>query len=173
MSDESISIHTDGACSGNPGPGGWAAAIEQGGEIRDVSGGFAKTTNNRMELYAVIASLEDIQEIDGDVSVFSDSKYVVDMINQGHAERWRKNGWMRNKKEMAVNSDLWERLLVLCQERDVRFVWVKGHAGNALNERVDELAVAACGRDDLPEDDGFLNPRLFPSDGLFVQDTLF
>ncbi len=83
-----------------------------------------------MEMYAVIASLEDLEDIDASVTVCSDSKYVVDMINKGHAQRWRQNGWMRDKKNLALNSDLWERLLTLCQERDIQFVWVKGHDGN-------------------------------------------
>lgn len=173
MSNNTVTIHTDGACSGNPGPGGWAAAIQHDGQTRDISGGFAKTTNNRMEMYAAIASLENIQDIDGNVIVYSDSKYVVDMINNGHAQRWRQNGWMRDKKNMALNSDLWERLLTLCQERDIQFIWVKGHNGNEINERVDQLAVAACALKDPPEDEGFANPPLFPSDGLYVQQILF
>lgn len=173
MSDEKTTIYTDGACSGNPGPGGWAAAIQYAGQTRDISGGFAKTTNNRMEMYAVIAALEALTDEEEIVSVHSDSKYVVDMINKGHAQRWQRNGWMRDNKNMALNSDLWERLLTLCQERDIQFVWVKGHDGDEINERVDQLAVAACGRTDLPEDEGFSNPPLFPSDGLFVQQDLF
>jgi ribonuclease HI len=91
----------------------------------------------------------------------------VDMITKGHAERWKKDGWMRDRKHLAMNSDLWERLLLLCQERDIEFVWVKGHDGNADNERVDQLAVNACSGEDLPVDEGFINPPLFPSDGLF------
>lgn len=173
MSSNNINIYTDGACSGNPGPGGWAAAIEHAGQMRDISGGFAKTTNNRMEMYAVIAALEDLQGNDENVIVHSDSKYVVDMINNGHAQRWQKNGWMRDKKHMALNSDLWEKLLTLCLEYDIQFVWVKGHNGHEINERVDQLAVAACALTDAPEDDGFTTPPLFPSDGLFVQQDLF
>jgi ribonuclease HI len=173
MSNGNVTIYTDGACSGNPGPGGWAAAIVCDGQIRDISGGFAKTTNNRMELYAVIASLEDLDDAVEDVTVCSDSKYVVDMINNGHAQRWSQNGWMRDKIHMALNSDLWDRLLTLCLERDIQFVWVKGHSGNEINERVDQLAVAACAIKDAPEDEGFATPPLFPSDGLFVQQDLF
>ncbi len=167
MTANTVSIHTDGACSGNPGPGGWAATILHNGSTREVSGGFEKTTNNRMELYAVIAALEAIDNTDDAATVYSDSRYVVDSITKGHAERWRKNGWMRDKKHLAQNSDLWEQLLLLCVERDVQFIWVKGHDGHADNERVDELAVEACSREDLEIDMGFMNPRLFPSDGLF------
>lgn len=167
MTDERIAIHADGACSGNPGPGGWAAAIRHGGVTRELSGGFAKTTNNRMELYSVIAALAAIADADDAVTVYSDSRYVVDMITKGHAERWRQNGWMRDRTHLAMNSDLWERLLTLCRERDIEFVWVKGHDGHAENERVDQLAVEACSGTEMPVDDGFVNPPLFPSDGLF------
>ena len=167
MSEEKIIIHTDGACSGNPGPGGWAAVVQHGALTREVSGGFAKTTNNRMELHAVISALEILEVSDAAV-VHSDSRYVVDMIMKGHAERWRQNGWMRDRKHLAQNSDLWERLLTLCTERDIEFVWVKGHDGHEINERVDQLAVAACAGAELPPDDGFINPPLFPSDGLFA-----
>lgn len=165
--DERIAIYTDGACSGNPGPGGWAAIVQHGVVTREISGGFAKTTNNRMELYSVIGALEAIGDVDSAVVVYSDSSYVVDMITKGHAQRWRQNGWMRDRTHMAQNSDLWERLLTLCQERDVEFVWVKGHDGHVENERVDRMAVEACGGTDLLVDEGFTNPPLFPSDGLF------
>jgi ribonuclease HI len=167
MNSERIHIYTDGACSGNPGPGGWAGLIQDGGTTREISGGFARTTNNRMELYSVIAALESITEMDKSATVYSDSRYVVDMITQGHAQRWSNNGWMRDRTHLAQNSDLWKRLLSLCQERDIGFVWVRGHDGNEINERVDQLAVAACSAEDLPIDEGFVNPPIFPSDGLF------
>ena len=173
MNNEIAVIHTDGACSGNPGPGGWAASVQCAGQSRDISGGFAKTTNNRMEMYAVIAALESLQDSDSGAMVYSDSKYVVDMINNGHALRWSKNGWKRDKKHVALNSDLWERLLTLCQERDVQFKWIKGHDGHEINERVDQLATAACALADLPEDEGFTTPPAFESDGLFIQQTFF
>lgn len=162
MTNERISIFTDGACSGNPGPGGWAAAIIHGTITRELSGGFAQTTNNRMELYAAIAALNAVSDLDNAVTVYSDSRYVVDMIRNGHAQRWRQNKWMRDKKHMAQNTDLWETLLTLSQERDVEFVWVKGHDGHEINERVDQLAVEACNRKDLPLDDGFVNPAVHP-----------
>ena len=167
MTDDRITIYTDGACSGNPGPGGWATAILHGAVTRELSGGFAKTTNNRMELYSVIAALEAINNAECGVTVYSDSRYVVDMVTKGHAQRWRQNGWMRDRTHLAQNSDLWERLLTLCLERDIEFVWVKGHDGHAANERVDQRAVEACGGKDLPVDEGYVNPQLFPSDGLF------
>jgi len=167
MTDKRITIYTDGACSGNPGPGGWATAILRGPMTRELSGGFAKTTNNRMELYSVIAALEALEDVDDAVTVYSDSRYVVDMITNGNAQRWRQDGWMLDRHHLAQNSDLWERLLTLCQERDIKFVWVKGHNGHAENSHVDELAVEACGGNDLPVDEGFVNPPLFPSDGLF------
>ena len=167
MTDKRIAIYADGACSGNPGPGGWAAIILYGSTARELSGGFSKTTNNRMELYSVIAALESIDDAGEAATVYSDSRYVVDMIIKGHAQLWQQNGWMRDKTHLAKNSDLWERLLTLCQERDIEFVWVKGHDGYTENERVDQLAVKACGGKDLPDDEGFINPPLFPSDGLF------
>ncbi len=167
MNDTKISIYTDGACSGNPGPGGWAAAIMHNSTTKELSGGFERTTNNRMEMFAVISAIEYVSDTDDPVTVYSDSKYVVDMITQGHAQRWQQNGWMRDKKHLALNSDLWERLITLSKERDVEFVWVKGHSGHKINERVDQLAVEACSGKDLPIDDGFANPPLFPSDSLF------
>ncbi len=166
MNNDRIMIYTDGACSGNPGPGGWAAILH-GPTNSELSGGFEKTTNNRMELYSAIAAIESLSESDAAATVHSDSRYVVDMINQGHAQRWKQNGWMRDKTHLAQNSDLWDRLLTLCLERDVEFVWVKGHDGHAENERVDQLAVEACTGENLPIDEGFINPPLFPADGLF------
>jgi len=136
-----VTIYTDGACSGNPGPGGWAAILSYGKAKREISGGEKETTNNRMELLGVISALEALKE-PCEVVVFSDSKYIVDAIEKGWAERWQKNGWMRNKKEEAKNPDLWERLLSLLKVHDVRFIWVKGHAENEYNNRCDELAVA-------------------------------
>ncbi len=136
-----VTIYTDGACSGNPGPGGWAAILSYGKARRELSGGEKETTNNRMELLGVISALEALKE-PCEVEVFSDSKYIVDAINEGWAERWEKSGWMRNKKEEAKNPDLWMRLLSLLKTHDVHFNWVKGHAENEYNNRCDELAVA-------------------------------
>ncbi len=136
-----VTIYTDGACSGNPGPGGWGAILVYGELKKELSGGEARTTNNRMELLGAITALEALKE-PCEVALYSDSQYLVKAINEGWAVRWRKNGWMRNKKDPAVNVDLWERLLKLLEEHDVTFHWVKGHAQNPMNNRCDALAVA-------------------------------
>ncbi|MBQ4315993.1 MAG: ribonuclease HI [Oscillospiraceae bacterium] len=136
-----ITIYTDGACSGNPGPGGWGAILEYNGIEKEMSGGEADTTNNRMELTGVISALSALRE-PCSISLYTDSKYIVDGINQGWAKKWRQNNWMRNKKEKALNPDLWEKLLNLLDIHDVTFIWVKGHATNPKNNRCDELAVA-------------------------------
>jgi ribonuclease HI len=121
---------------------------------RELSGGFRLTTNNRMEMLAVIKGLEALKER-CNVTLYSDSKYVIDALTKGWAQRWRANGWMRNRKERAVNPDLWEQLLPLCQQHDVAFRWVKGHAGVPENERCDRLAVAVAQQSDLPVDSGY------------------
>ena len=133
-------MYTDGACSGNPGPGGWGTILKSGGHVKELSGGEPNTTNNRMELTAVIAGLSALK-YPCEVTITSDSKYVIDAIRQGWAKKWRAQGWMRNKKEKALNPDLWETLLDLLDVHDVTFRWVKGHAGHPENERCDELAV--------------------------------
>lgn len=135
-----VEIFTDGACSGNPGPGGYGVILRYKGSSRELSGGDASTTNNRMEMSAVIAGLSALKE-PCDVTLYSDSKYVIDAIQKGWAVKWKANGWMRNKKEPALNSDLWEKLLHLLTVHNVEFVWVKGHAGHPENERCDTLAV--------------------------------
>lgn len=136
-----VKIYTDGACSGNPGPGGWAAILRYNGVEKELSGGEARTTNNRMELAGILSALEALKE-PCDVELFSDSQYVVKAMGEGWARRWKANGWMRNKKDPALNADLWERLLNLCSIHRVTFRWVKGHAENPCNNRCDELAVA-------------------------------
>ncbi len=141
MTKKQVTIYTDGACSGNPGPGGFAAILKYGEHEKVVSGGESNTTNNRMELLGVITALELLKE-SCDVTVTSDSKYVVDAMTQGWAERWKKNNWMRTKNEPAKNPELWQRLLDLCQKHTVKFVWVKGHASNVMNNRCDAIAVA-------------------------------
>lgn len=135
-----VQIYTDGACSGNPGPGGWGAILMYGGAKKELSGGEMETTNNRMELLGVINALESLKE-PCQVTLHTDSQYIVNAINQGWAVKWRANGWMRNKKEPAKNPDLWETLLGLCEKHDVSFVWIKGHAENEYNNRCDQLAV--------------------------------
>ena len=144
-----VEIFTDGACSGNPGPGGWGAVLRYGSAEKELSGGAADTTNNRMELSAVIAALSALKE-PCKVTLTSDSKYVIDAVTKGWAKKWqangwvkswRRNGWRKSDKKPALNADLWEKLLALLEKHDVRFVWVKGHAGHPENERCDRLAV--------------------------------
>lgn len=146
-----VIIYTDGACSGNPGPGGYGVILECNGSEKELSGGFRNTTNNRMELMGVIRGFESLKEACS-VTVVSDSKYVVDAIEKGWAAKWRANGWKRNKKDPALNPDLWARLLDLCAKHTVRFTWVNGHAGHPQNERCDTLAVEAASMPGLPED---------------------
>ena len=149
-----VTMYTDGACRGNPGPGGYGVVLISGKLRRELSGGFRETSNNRMELMAPILGLEALEQ-SCQVAVHSDSKYVVDGIEKGWAKRWRANGWMRNKRELAQNEDLWMRLLDLCEKHDVKFHWLRGHDGNTENERCDELASTATYLNDLPEDSGY------------------
>ena len=136
-----VVIYTDGACSGNPGVGGWGAVLIYGEAKKEISGAEKMTTNNRMELSAVIAGLEQLKE-PCSVTLTSDSKYVCDTITKGWAKSWKKNGWRKSDKSPALNADLWERLLTLLDVHQVKVVWVKGHAGHPENERCDRLAVA-------------------------------
>ena len=138
---KNVTIYTDGACSGNPGPGGWGAILQYGTAKKELSGSEPSTTNNRMELLGVISALELLKE-PCSVDLYSDSKYVIDAIQKGWAVKWRAKNWMRTPKEPAKNPDLWERLLNLLEVHDVTFHWVKGHAQNENNNRCDELAVA-------------------------------
>ena len=153
-----VTIHTDGSCLGNPGPGGYGVILEYQGHERELSSGYLATTNNRMELMAVIAGLEALNRRCS-VTVYSDSQYVVEGIEKGWAKRWQANGWMRNKREHAVNPDLWERLLKALEKHDVELKWVRGHAGNTGNIRADRLAVTAANSKNLLRDEGFENPR--------------
>ncbi|MZP31243.1 ribonuclease HI [Heliobacterium undosum] len=146
-----VTIYTDGACLGNPGPGGYGAVLIYGEHRKELSEGFRDTTNNRMEMLAAIKALEALKE-PCQVVLYSDSRYLVDAVTQGWAKRWKANGWMRNKKDPALNVDLWERLLQLLERHQVEFRWVKGHAGNPENERCDKLATTAAARPDLPLD---------------------
>ena len=139
---KTVEIFTDGACSGNPGPGGWGAVLRYGGREKELSGGEADTTNNRMELTACIAALSALKE-PCKVSLITDSQYVFNGITKGWAASWKKNGWRKADKKTALNSDLWEELLRLSSIHDVTFHWIKGHAGHPENERCDRLAVAA------------------------------
>jgi ribonuclease HI len=137
---KTVSIYTDGACKGNPGPGGWGAVLVYGAHEREMSGGERETTNNRMELLGAISALEALKE-PCKVILTSDSKYLTDAFLQGWIESWRAKGWRRGKEELK-NPDLWERLYNLTKIHEVEFVWVKGHAGHEYNERCDRLAVA-------------------------------
>ena len=134
-----VDIYTDGACRGNPGPGGWGAILVYNGREKELSGGEPNTTNNRMELTAVITALSALKE-SCEVTLTSDSKYVIDALEQGWAVGWRQRGWKKADKSPALNPDLWERLLELVEYHRVTTVWVKGHAGHPYNERCDELA---------------------------------
>lgn len=136
-----VELYTDGACSGNPGPGGWAAILKYGTFRKELSGGDSATTNNRMEITGAIEGLSALKE-PCRVKLYSDSQYLVRAINEGWAEHWRSRGWMRTKTEPALNSDLWEKLLELLEQHEVEFIWVKGHNGHPENERCDRLAVA-------------------------------
>ena len=138
-----VNIYTDGACSGNPGPGGWGAVLVYRGIEKEMSGGEASTTNNRMELTAVIRALSALKE-PCEVELCSDSKYVLDALTKGWAVSWRRNGWRKADKKPALNSDLWEQLLELVEMHEMTYVWVKGHEGHPYNERCDTMAVAAA-----------------------------
>jgi len=135
-----VLIYTDGACSGNPGPGGWAAILMYMGREKVLSGGEEETTNNRMELTAVIEGLKALKE-PCTVQLYSDSKYVIDALSKGWARSWQKKGWIKSDKKPALNVDLWEQLLALCDKNEVICHWVKGHADNEYNARCDAIAV--------------------------------
>jgi ribonuclease HI len=149
-----VKLYTDGACSGNPGPGGYGVVLLYDSHRKELSGGFRRTTNNRMEILAAIAGLEALKE-PCRVTLYSDSQYLVNAIEKDWAQRWQANGWMRNKKEKAVNPDLWERLLELCKIHKVQFEWLRGHAGQEENERCDELATAAARGPNPAIDEGY------------------
>ena len=138
---KTVTIYTDGACSGNPGPGGWGAILCYNGVEKELSGGEKQTTNNRMELTGVISALQALKE-SCIVELYSDSKYVVDALEKGWAVSWRKKGWIKSDKKPALNIDLWEVLLQLCEKHEVKCHWVKGHADNPYNNRCDQLAVS-------------------------------
>jgi len=149
-----VTMFTDGACEPNPGPGGYGIVLLYGQRRKEVSGGFRLTTNNRMELYAAIRGLELLKE-PCRVRLHSDSQYLVRAMLEGWVLKWKRKGWRRTKSVKALNSDLWEKLLALCEKHEVEFIWVRGHAGNAENERCDELSYAALKMEGLPEDEGY------------------
>ncbi|MEJ2704266.1 MAG: ribonuclease HI [Sedimentisphaerales bacterium] len=149
-----VTIYTDGGCDPNPGAGGYGVILISGKARKELSGGFRQTTNNRMEIFAAIAGLETLK-FPCKVTLYSDSQYLVNAMTKGWVKRWKVNGWRRNKTDKALNIDLWKRLLALCERHQVRFEWVKGHAGHQLNERCDELAMTALKRPNLSIDDGY------------------
>ena len=149
-----IDIYTDGACSGNPGAGGYGIVMLYKGIRKELSQGYRVTTNNRMEMLAVIKALECLKE-PCQVTLYSDSKYVVDSITKGWVYGWKKRGWIKSDKKKALNVDLWERLLPLLEKHQFEFIWVKGHAENVENERCDELARGAIASGDLLEDENY------------------
>ena len=138
---KTVEIYTDGACSGNPGPGGWGAILRYNGREKELSGGEAETTNNRMELTGVISALSALKE-PCMVELYSDSKYVIEALEKGWAKSWKEKGWRRADRTPALNPDLWETLLELTEQHEMRYHWVKGHADNEYNNRCDKLAVA-------------------------------
>lgn len=137
-----VEIYTDGACTGNPGKGGFGAVLIYNGVEKELSRGFRKTTNNRMELMAAIEALNLLKEA-CEVDLYSDSKYLTDAINKGWLDSWVKNGWKKADKKPVLNVDLWEQLISAKEKHSVNFIWVKGHSGNKYNEKCDELAVKA------------------------------
>lgn len=149
-----LDIYTDGACSGNPGLGGYGVVMLYKGARKEISQGYKTTTNNRMEALAVIKALEALKE-PCEVTLYSDSKYVVDSITKGWVYNWKKRNWIKSDKKKALNVDLWERLLPLLEKHKVEFVWVKGHADNVENERCDELARMAIASGNLLEDENY------------------
>lgn len=151
-----VTIYTDGGARYNPGPGGYGIVLIYQGVHKEISGGYRHTTNNRMELMGCIVALRALEHRNLPITLYSDSSYVVNGISKGWAKSWRKNGWIKSDKQPAINADLWAELLKLVEPLDITFKWVKGHVGHPINERCDELAVAAAKRDNLPIDAGYL-----------------
>lgn len=146
-----IEIYTDGACRGNPGPGGYGAVLKYRRHRKEISGGFRETTNNRMEIFAAIAALEQLIE-PCEITLYSDSRYLVDAVSKRWLANWKRRGWIKADRQPVLNVDLWRRLEAAMAPHRLKFVWVRGHASNAENNRCDELAVAAATRGNLPED---------------------
>lgn len=167
----SVIIYTDGAAEPNPGPGGYGVVMLSGKHRKELSGGFRRTTNNRMELMGVIVGLEALTKRCR-VTLFSDSKYVVDSVERGSVLRWKKNNWFRTKTDKAKNADLWARFLDVFEKHEVKFKWVKGHAGVPENERCDELAVAAAQSGNLSPDVGYISEKFLCDDEVPLVDGL-
>ncbi|PYL74534.1 MAG: ribonuclease HI [Verrucomicrobia bacterium] len=148
-----VNIYTDGACLGNPGPGGYAAVMKYGTRQKEVFGGYRLTTNNRMEVTAAIVALENLKERCS-VRLHTDSKYLAESMTQGWAQRWKFKNWVKGTRQRN-NADLWQRMLQLCTVHDVSFVWIRGHSGDALNERCDVLSLRGAQAKELPADMAF------------------
>lgn len=166
LSTGTVTMYTDGACSGNPGKGGFGVVILDGKKRKEFSQGYQLTTNNRMELRAAIAGL---QALEGrrKVKLFTDSRYVCDAINQGWIKTWQRKGWRKSDKGKVLNPDLWKELTPLLEQHQVELIWIQGHAGHKENERADRLAVAAAGSANLLEDAGYQNGQTTEQPGLF------
>ena len=149
-----VTLYTDGACKNNPGPGGYGVVLLFDSHRKELSAGYRKTTNNRMEILAAVAGLKALKE-PCQVRLYSDSQYLVNAMEKGWASRWQANGWKRNSKERAINPDLWEKLLELCKIHRVEFIWVRGHAGHIENERCDTLATSAILESNLAIDEAY------------------
>lgn len=146
-----VEIYTDGACSGNPGPGGYSVILKYGSKTKEISGGFRLTTNNRMELTSVIIGLQELKK-PCSIKLYSDSKYIVDAMNLGWIRKWLASGWVKSDKSPVKNVDLWKQLLALLEPHSIKWIWVKGHADNVMNSRCDQLAVEACKGNNLQID---------------------
>jgi len=153
-----VTIYTDGSASPNPGKGGYGTVVIQDGNRSELSQGYRKTTNNRMEILGAISGLEAIEGKNLNIRIVTDSQYVAKMFNEGHAGRWKNNRWMRTKKDRAMNPDLWNRLIEVAGKHTIQFEWVKGHAGHTENERCDVLATQAGMKDFLLPDEGYEDP---------------
>jgi ribonuclease HI len=151
-----VQIYTDGGCEPNPGPGGYGVVLVHPKKRAEVSGGFRRTTNNRMEILAAIKGLQVLKQ-PCKVTLYSDSQYLVDAMTKGWAADWKKKDWWRTNKERAANADLWKMLLELCERHQVEFRWIRGHAGNLENERCDQLCIAALRKSNLAADEGYEN----------------
>lgn len=158
-----VTIYTDGAASPNPGPGGYGVLLIRNGQRHELSDGFRKTTNNRMEILAAIVGLRALAGVKSKVTIYSDSKYVVDMFMGGYAATWKRNNWHRTRKDRALNPDLWDALLTESAFHEVHFTWIRGHATTPENIRCDELAVQARQAPALPPDTGYENPQAPPT----------
>jgi len=150
-----IVIYTDGGSINNPGPGGYGAVIVEAGRQQELSGGYRLTTNNRMEMTAAIVALRRFEARNERIHLYSDSTYLVNGIKKGWVKKWQLNGWKKSDGQPVLNIDLWQELIKLTEKGNVRFTWVKGHAGNVLNERCDSLAVSSARKEDLPIDSGY------------------